>query len=161
MKIQHHIVSSALIASILYLFFKSWNMALICFLSGILIDLDHIYDYTREFGFPFKIKDFFNTAYDGEVSRWTVVLHSWEVLFLIGIIAWFTNWNPWITGVLVGFGHHIVLDMLDKDERLRSYSFIWRWKNNFEFEVIFPNTAITIQFEKQHKKRKKPITKTK
>ena len=141
MKPHHHVASSILIAGILYVFFKSWTMALICFLSGILIDLDHIYDYSREFGFPFNIKKFYKAYYSNEFSRWIMVLHSWEILFLIGMVAWFTGWNPWITGILAGFGHHLVLDTLYNNERLRSYSFIWRRNHNFDFEVTFPNVA--------------------
>ena len=141
MKPQYHVLSSALLASILYLFFKSWSMALSCFFSGILIDVDHIYDYIREFGFPFKIKDFINTVYNNGISRLTFVFHSWEILFLLGIIAWFTNWNPWIAGILIGFAHHIVLDKLNNGEHLRTYSFVWRMKHNFEFDTTFPNDA--------------------
>ncbi len=141
MKLHQHIVSSTLVAGIVYLLFKSWNITLICLLSGILIDVDHIYDYTREFGFPFKIKDFFNAHYNNELSRLTLVFHSWELLILIGIIAWFTNWNPWFTGILIGFGHHIVLDMLYYKRRLQTFSFLWRWENDFKCEVICSNPA--------------------
>ena len=112
-----------------------------CFLSGIFIDLDHIYDYIREVGFPFKVKDFFKAAYDSELPRWVVFLHSWELLFPLGMIAWFTNWNPWITGIFIGFSQHIISDMLYNNEGFQSYSFIWRWKHNFEFKLIFPNVA--------------------
>ena len=141
MKLAHHAASSAAIAGILYLIFKSWSMSLSCFLSGIFIDLDHFYDYIREFGFPFKIKDFFKAAYDSEISQCILVLHSWELLFPLGMIAWLTNWNPWITGVLLGFSQHIILDMLYNNEGFQSYSFLWRWKHNFEFILTFPNVA--------------------
>lgn len=141
MKLQHHIVSSTLAAGIVYLLFKSWSMTLSCFLSGIFIDLDHIYDYIREVGFPFKVKGLFKAAYNAELNRWMLVLHSWEILFSLGIIAWFMNWNPWVTGILIGFGHHILLDKLHTGDRLFSYSFIWRWKYNFEYVTIFPNDA--------------------
>ncbi|RJR20597.1 MAG: hypothetical protein C4581_03235 [Nitrospiraceae bacterium] len=116
-------------------------MSLSCLLSGILIDIDHVYDYVKEFGFPFKVKDFVNTVYHNGISRLTFVFHSWEILLLLGIVASFTNWNAWIAGVIIGFGHHIVLDKLNNEERLRTYSFIWRWGKQFEFETTFPNDA--------------------
>jgi hypothetical protein len=141
MKLSHHVASSALVAGILYLIFKSWSMTLSCFLSGIFIDLDHFYDYIREFGFPFKVKDFFKAAYYSEIFLCILVLHSWELLFPLGIIAWFTHWNPWITGVFIGFSQHIILDMLYNNEGFQTYSFIWRWKHNFEFTLTFPNVA--------------------
>ena len=145
MKFQYHTAYSSLIAGILYLSFKSWNMALVCLLSGIFIDLDHIYDYIREFGFPFKVKDFFTAVDKDDIPRLTLIFHSWELVLLIGIIAWLTNWNPWITGLFIGFGHHIILDKTNSGERLRTYSFWWRWKNNFEFEAIYSNSKKKIQ----------------
>jgi hypothetical protein len=113
MKPEYHVASSALVAGILYLLFKSWSMALSCFLSGILIDIDHVYDYIKEFGFPFKVKDFVNTVYNNDISRLTFAFHSWEILLMLEIIAWFTKWNPWIVGIIIGFGHHIILDKLN------------------------------------------------
>lgn len=141
MKPGYHAASSALVAGILYLLFKSWSMALACFLSGIFIDIDHIYDYIKQFGFPFKVKDFVNTVYNNGISRLTFVFHSWEILLLLGIIAWFTNWNTWLAGTFIGFSLHIVLDKLNNGERLRTYSFIWRWGKQFKFEDTFPNDA--------------------
>ncbi len=141
MKPQYHVASSALVAGILYLLFKSWSMALSCVLSGIFIDIDHVYDYAKEFGFPFKVRDFINTVYSNGISRLTFVFHSWEILLLLGIIAWVTNWTPWIVGIFIGFGHHIVLDKLNNGERLRTYSFVWRWGKQFKFEATFPNDA--------------------
>ena len=143
MKPQYHVASSAIVASILYLVFKSWSMALSCFLSGILIDLDHIFDYIRQIGFPFKIIDIVKAASNNNKTNWTIVFHSWELLFLLAICTWYTNWNPWITGVLFGFGHHLVMDALHNTITLRTYSFIWRWKNNFECRCLCNNCAKT------------------
>ncbi len=114
-------------------------MALTCFLSGVLIDLDHVYDYIRAFGYPFKVKDFFSRISNHEVPRWTIIFHSWELCFLVAMIAWFSNWNLWLLGMLIGFGHHIILDKLSNGERLKTYSFIWRWKKDFIYKSTFPN----------------------
>jgi len=114
-------------------------MALSCFLSGIFIDIDHIYDYLREHGFTFKVKDFIHEFCSGNFNRITLFFHSWELLFLIAIIAWFTKWNPTITGVLIGFGHHLVLDTFYNGNTARAYFFIWRWKRDFKYAQIFPN----------------------
>jgi hypothetical protein len=139
MKPQNHIACSALIAAGLYLFFKSWQMSLACFLSGIFIDIDHIYDYSRIFEFPFKIKHFFNASYNRKHTRMTMILHSWELLVLIGILAWSTNWNPMLIGILIGSGSHIALDIISHGTRLRAYSFMWRYKVNFDKKMFFPD----------------------
>jgi len=120
MKPLYHTASSALIAGLLYLFFRSWGMALGCFLSGILIDLDHIYDYIRALGFTFDVKKFVSAVRNDEIPKLTFVLHSWELVLLFGAISWLTDWD-WAAGVLIGFGHHILLDKLGNGERLRAY----------------------------------------
>jgi hypothetical protein len=135
MKPQYHVASSVLLASILYLFFKSWSMSISCVFSGIFIDLDHIYDYIREIGYPFKFRDMVQIALNNDITRWTVVLHSWELLFVLLIIAWYTNWNPWITGTLIGFTSHILLDTVNQGITFQPYSFIWRRKRNYELPI--------------------------
>ena len=138
MKPQYHVASSALSAAILYMVFKSWSMALSCFLSGIFIDIDHIYDYLREFGLPFRIKDFIHAVYTAKFNRMTLFFHSWEALFLLLLTAWIMNWNPVMVGIAAGFGHHIVLDKLHTGERLLTYFFVWRWKRDFQLKLLFP-----------------------
>lgn len=93
--------------------------------------MDHGYDYIKRYGFTLKKKDIHNALYNNDMTRWTIVLHSWELLFLMSVTAWITNWNLWITGVLIGFGHHILMDALYNKVTILNYSFIWRWKNNF------------------------------
>jgi hypothetical protein len=137
MKPPYHVASSVLVAGILYLLFKSWSMALSCFLSGIFIDVDHIYDYLREFGFPFRVKEFLHAIYTAKLNRMTLFFHSWELMFLILIITWVTNWNSLMVGILVGFGHHIILDKLYTGVPLRRYFFIYRWKRDFHIESLF------------------------
>ncbi|MHA2038870.1 MAG: hypothetical protein ACW98X_20755 [Promethearchaeota archaeon] len=138
MKPPYHVASSALVAGILYLLFKSWSMAASCFLSGIFIDIDHIYDYVREFGIPFRFKEFIHAVYTAKLNRMTLFFHSWEVMFLILIITWLTNWNPLMVGILIGFGHHIILDKLYTGVPLRRYSFMYRRKRDFHIESLFP-----------------------
>ena len=141
MKPQYHVASSALIAGILYLYFKSWGMALSCLLSGILIDIDHIVDYIKAVGLPFNFMKLYNTVYSKNTIRWNLVLHSWELIFLILIIAWLTNWNPWITGILIGFSHHLILDMVFNGIKFRTYFSTWKLKKQFERETVFPGLA--------------------
>ncbi len=132
MRPQYHVASSAIVAGILYVLFKSWSMSFSCFLSGILIDLDHIYDFIKETGSPIKFKELYGLAKKNNITHCTIVFHSWELVLLLFMVAWFTNWNPWIAGVLIGFGHHMIMDAFHNKVTILPYSFIWRWKNNFE-----------------------------
>jgi len=138
MKLKHHTAFSVLIAGILYMIFKSWAISLSCFISGIFIDLDHIIDVIREHGRDVRVKDFFEICHNGRFNRIILLLHGWEWLPLWAVAAWLTGWNPWITGTLIGLGQHLALDAYANSSNLSSYSLIWRWKNDFHFDTLFP-----------------------
>ena len=138
MKLQHHTAFSITIAGILYLIYNSWGLALACFISGIFIDLDHVIDVVREHGWSVKVKDFFRICHHAQFDRIILLWHGWEWLVLWIISAWLTDWNPWITGTLIGLSQHIVLDAYSNSSNFMSYSLIWRWKHNFDFDTLFP-----------------------
>ncbi len=127
------------ISGTLYLIFKSWGLAISCFIMGIFIDLDHFIDYIRENGWSFKIKNFFQVCHTCQFNRIFLLLHGWEWLILWGIAAWLTDWNPWMVGAFIGFSQHIVLDVFYNGSNLLPYSLIWRWKKDFHFDTIFSN----------------------
>ena len=138
MKLHHHTAFSVIISGMLYMIFKSWGLATACLISGIFIDLDHLIDYVRETGWPFKIKSFFQFCHKCQFRQIFLIWHGWEWVVLFGIAAWLTDWNPWITGTLIGLGLHIVLDTFYNGSNVLSYSLIWRWRKNFEFDRVFP-----------------------
>ena len=137
MRLHHHTVFSVAIAGVLYTIFKSSGLAIACLISGIFIDLDHIPDYIREHGSPFKIRNFFQVCYKCRFNRIILFLHGWEWLLLSCIVAWLTNWNPWTTGLFIGLSQHMILDAIYNSPGVWTYSLLWRWKNSFDFETTF------------------------
>ena len=133
--VQHTVVSITL-SGILYLIFKSWGLSIASLISGVLIDLDYVIDYVTQFSSPFSLKDFREQYYKDNFLR-VRFLHAWELVFCLGITAWLTGWNPWVTGIWIGFGQHIFFDKINYSQSLLSYSFIWRWKKGFKSEKIF------------------------
>jgi hypothetical protein len=139
MKLEHHTAISVVIAGILYMIFKSWSLAISSLLTGILIDLDHLFDYFFIHNTRFNIKDFFDYFYEERHQKLVMIFHGWEWLILLGIIAKLTNWNPVITGILIGFVQHIILDIIfNVPTSLRAFFVLWRYKNNFESKSIYP-----------------------
>ena len=55
MRIKAHIASSAIFGIVLWYIFKSISMAVAIFLSGVLIDLDHVLECYLNFGKTFNI----------------------------------------------------------------------------------------------------------
>ena len=138
MKLHHHTIFSITIAGVLYVMFTSWRLALGSFIAGIFIDVDHIVDVVREHGWSVKVREFFHICHTAQFNRILLLLHGWEWLIIWTFIAWLTDWNPWITGALIGLGHHMVLDAYANSENVSSYSLLWRWKKDFHFDTIFP-----------------------
>lgn len=138
MKLAHHISFSAVISTILYFILESWRLSLVSFISGILIDIDHILDYLIEYRMRFDMQEFLNFFYKEKHRKITLILHGWEWLLCLGLATVLIDYNPWIAGLFVGYGHHMVSDFLYSKANLKSYSLIWRWTQKFNSEIIFP-----------------------
>ncbi len=138
MRLEYHIAASTIISGVLYAIFKSWGLSIASLVSGIFIDLDHVIDYLIEHGLRFNVKKFFDFFYEEKHRKIFLIFHGWEWLIILCVFAWLTNWNPWITGILIGCGQHMVFDFFYSMTTLRSYSLLWRWKNRFDSEVLFP-----------------------
>lgn len=150
MKITHHAMTSVLISGALYAISRSWGLTIGSFISGVLIDADHIIDYWIAHGLRFDVRQFF--FYFDEKNfkkrkKLFFILHGWEWLGIFAAAAWLTEWNQWITGLMIGYVQHMVLDELhnNKNFRLRPYVWgyflLWRWKNKFHFKTSLPRAA--------------------
>ncbi len=137
MRLHHHTIASSVVSVMLFVYFKSWGLAIGSFISGIFIDLDHIIDVIREHGWSIKTKDFFMICNNGQFDRVFLYCHGWEWSFLFLITAWVSGWNPWLLGISIGLIHHLILDTIYNSSNPYSYSFLWRWKHDFAFDKIF------------------------
>jgi hypothetical protein len=133
---RHHVIASTAISGVLLLIFKSWGLAVASFVSGIFIDLDHVLDYIFEHGIPSDTKKFFRFFYGEKYKRLTLILHGWEWLILLAIASWQSGWNPWVTGLTIGWAQHMLLDRFYNISTFGSYSFLWRLKNGFDTDKI-------------------------
>jgi len=117
--------------------FRSWALAASNLIAGIFIDLDHYFDYIHTHGRPFRIRKLFHVCNNNQFDTIFLFMHGWEWVVLMGMAAWFTDWNPWITGTFIGIGQHIFFDAFHNGAGFKSYSIIWRWKKGFVFDTIF------------------------
>ncbi len=131
MRTEYHMASSAVISTALYVFFRSWELSVANFLTGVFIDIDHIVDYVAERGRDFNIIDFFKVFYEDLTQKVYVLLHSWELMVTLFMVAWLTGWNVWAVGFLIGYGVHMIMDQFSA-ETIRAYSLIWRVRHGFE-----------------------------
>ncbi|MBT6046711.1 MAG: hypothetical protein HON76_09865 [Candidatus Scalindua sp.] len=139
MKLKSHVFASIVFSTLFFMVFRSWKISVSSFLSGVLIDIDHIMDYYREYGINLRIKQFFKVCHNQKLSRTWLIFHSWELLAILSICASLMSWDPWIVGLTIGFAQHIVLDQIFNKTNRLTYFFFWRMKNRFNLKKIFPN----------------------
>jgi hypothetical protein len=137
MQLKHHAAMSTVISAGVYYLSGSWGLATVSFLSGILMDLDHVIDYVLHHGTRFNIKDFFRFFMEERYTRLTLIFHGWEWLIILFILSWLTGWDILVTGVFIGFSQHLILDKLYNISRFSSYSFFYRLSVGFDPEFIY------------------------
>lgn len=142
MKASHHVAVSALASTCLQITVRSWELTIATFMSGIFIDLDHYIDYLMEYSSPCDMKKFFHCIYEEKLRKIRMLFHSWELLVVLSIMGWISTWNPWILGITIGCGLHMVLDaVFNTNWPVSGYSLFWRWKNDFIAEAIRPRKS--------------------
>jgi hypothetical protein len=88
------------------------------------------------------MKKFFHCIYEEKLKKIYLILHGWEWSIILIFMGWMLDWNHWIVGVMIGYGHHMVLDALfNTNWPILGYSLLWRWKKNFVSELVRPRKS--------------------
>ena len=135
--IMHAAVSFSL-GAVLWFFTKSLYAGLICFLSGVLIDGDHIVEYLihhRSKGLTIRkvcqaCED--TTKGEGEYRfpKLYLFLHTWELVIIICIAAAYVK-NIYLAAFAMGYASHLILDSTKNPAYPYAYFIIWRIIKNF------------------------------
>jgi len=146
-KLRYHTVASFGFSLAFYLIFKNLLGAVICFLAGILIDLDHFFDYIRDKGWNLNLKHFFNYHYRATYERAYFFLHAYELLLLLGFIVVVSNYNILIIATGIGFAQHLILDHIFNPVKPMAYFLIYRFKNGFSKQCLLKDDYISSLLE--------------
>lgn len=138
MNLTTHIVTSAIYAGGIYSITSSPNLAATGFLSGVLIDVDHVIEYWYENGLDFSIKRFFSFCNSGKNSNFFIAFHSMEFICLIYLLFFALNIKLYGLIICLGLTMHLLLDYLNIlvkfNYKLRSiiiFSFFYRLSRRF------------------------------
>lgn len=111
-------------------------------LGGFLIDVDHAIDYVLvERQCDLRPAPFLRYYMDGRVRRHVLILHSYEMFTLLGLLAWWVNFLP-LWGYLGGGLMHLGLDIIFNGRQTpRSigafYCFTYRLAHRFDTAALF------------------------
>lgn len=136
MKASRHAALSVPVSAAVFALSRSIPAAIAVMVGGVLIDLDHVFDYVREYGFRIDIAHFFETFYHTRYRRIVLLFHAWELMIALGLIASATGWNPWLWGLTIGASTHLALDQTFNYTRPGSYFLLWRLAKGFQREKI-------------------------
>ncbi|HCJ67313.1 MAG TPA: hypothetical protein DHV62_08340 [Elusimicrobia bacterium] len=139
MKLPEHIGISFSLSTISFALTKNYLFALSSFLSGVFIDLDHFFDYFKSEGIKFDLHDFFHRCENYRIKKFYLLLHSYEIILLFGLIVSLTSYNSLTLGIFLGFSQHLLLDQISNGAHPLGYFFIYRWLNGFSSEYVFNN----------------------
>jgi hypothetical protein len=131
-----HMVTSAISAGVVGIGTHSVGAAVACFMSGVLIDLDHFLDYILARGFTFSYKKFSQAMYQLELPRYFLVLHSYEFIVLFWIWIILTQAAPIWIGIGVGTTIHVLMDQLFNKRFIAAYCFTYRALKGFKKSAL-------------------------
>lgn len=138
MRIKEHFLASSILAIVFYYFTRSLAGTTAAFLAGVLIDLDHLFDFWKSKpNHPFSIKEFLHPCgYMDKNQKIYVPLHSYELLILLWLF-WSLNHSHFLLGIALGMTLHLILDDIGNKLQTLSYFFSYRvWK---KFRVFLEN----------------------
>lgn len=104
--------------------------------GGFGIDLDHAFDYVVfERQRDLRPGRFLRYHLEGKSKFMVLMLHSYELMALLALAAWWTGW-AWLIGYFLGAAMHLALDILLNGALylkfpLGFYSFACRWRSGF------------------------------
>lgn len=123
MDVYKHSAVSFTASALLPIVFRDLRVSLSCFLTGVLIDLDHLLDYcvnhalVDSLGYlchPKRLIKFLSSEYINykPLCRVYKPLHSVELFIPVLLLYTLGIWNNYAGGALLGFTLHIIMDAL-------------------------------------------------
>ena len=133
-----HFATSLVGAGIVYSMFGSFISAVAFFASGVLVDLDHLLDYLKEYNMRgLSVHRFFKTCYEDKFKKAILIFHSYEFLFIFWIVITIFRLDIFWIALALGMTMHLVLDQLRNNVFALSYFLTYRWIKNFNTKDIF------------------------
>lgn len=138
MRAVHHGLLSLAAGTILALATRSLAEGLACLGSGLLWDLDHLYDYLRHVPRRNSWPDLVDVCEKGRLERLVLPLHSWELVGSLVLLTWAgAGRYCGLAGLTLGAALHLASDQWANPVQGAAYFFWHRWRHGFRREFFF------------------------
>ncbi len=137
MKPFYHFIASAIFGILFFIFSRNALAGFVVFISGVFIDLDHLIDFwALKPKNPFSLKEFLDEKTYQANRKWIfIVLHSWELIAVLWLICYFSDWQVYLLALTLGFSTHLLLDIYNltlKKMPVFSYFLVYRIAKGFK-----------------------------
>lgn len=149
MRIRAHVATSAILGGVLSYLFKSIPVGLGAFLSGILIDLDHLLDCYLNYGWKFNPLKTISICHNHELKKLYFFLHSYELLLAYVVAIFFLKkFGIWF-GAAAGIALHLMLDNIRNPMVGSSYFLFYRYSKKFEMSKFLKQDELLSKRNKE------------
>ena len=136
---SRHIMLSLPLGVVVGFFAQSVLAGLLCFFSGVLIDVDHLIEHVIHFGLKnLKLKEFYQTCAkltkreeEGGVKKLYLFLHAGEIAILLWV-GFVLFRNIYLLSLALGYTGHLILDAANNALKPWAYFLTLRIKNGFD-----------------------------
>ncbi len=141
MRARNHVILSTGISLGFQAIVHSWPATFVCFLSGVLIDLDHYIEYYFHRGkLPDNYKELFNFCVPYKEKKIYLIFHAYEYLFILWLLIFFFHLNSMWLGLAIGLTAHLISDQIANPIVPLGYLLTYRIQSQFEsFKIIKQN----------------------
>ena len=137
MKPVCHLGVSIITGAATFLITKTISPSIACFLVGWLVDVDHIWDFYKNVGKGFTVKRFHNACENGGIKKSYLYLHSYELLFGLICLCFFSHFNYLLSFTTLGFAIHLFFDQIFNPVKPLTYFITYRILNSYNTDVVF------------------------
>jgi len=145
MRARDHVIASTGVSLVFGAAVHSWPATLVCFLSGILIDLDHYLEYYFHRGkFPWRYKDLVDFCMPYKENKVYLIFHAYEHLVILWALIYCFQMNSLWVGMALGLSVHLMFDQFTNPIKPMAYFLIFRAQNKFDTVKIINEHRVVI-----------------
>jgi hypothetical protein len=136
MKLEHHIAVSVPVSLGVFYFTRSIFYFLFSLAIGVLVDIDHIFDYIAEEK-KFDLKHLFIKSYLGDFKKIYLFFHAYEYVPLAIFLGYYFKNMTFAFVFVISYLIHLIFDQFSNRTKPLGYFLIYRIFVKFEMKKIF------------------------
>lgn len=142
---SRHIMVSLPLGVTVGFFTQSAYAGLLCFLCGVLIDVDHFIEYAIHYGLrSFTFKEIYqacdrmaNNEEEGGVKKLYLFLHAGEIAILLWMSYAFSR-NFYLLSIAIGYTGHLIMDAINNTKKIKAVAYFIILRAINGFDIIRP-----------------------